>query len=579
MIQTIIETFSCFDKDERRQSAGLFALMVAMALLEAIGVASVMPFVAVIADPTIIEKHRILKVAYLALGNGSFNRFVMLLGMAAICLAVVSASVRTITIYWQGRFIESRRYSLSKRLLAGYLGQPYEFFLSRNTAELGRNILSEVDVFVERGLMPIAYMTSHLFVLLAITAVLFLLNPLVTCLIFCTFGLLYLMVYLSLRGVLDNNGTIRSSSNRLRYESATEALAAIKILKVTGMGGAYLDRFSSASRDLARSMTISNISVHIPKYVVETFAFIGIILVMIAALGAQDATKSIAGLLPMLSLYAFAGYRMLPAVQQVYSNVTTLRFAKPAVQTIANELASIAACSEPCSRMPPLPFNEKIELKNIYYNYPESAAGLRDISLTIQKGDRIAIVGRTGSGKTTLVDVILGLLIPNCGEISVDGRVLDVCCLDAWQGNIGYVPQDIMLLDGTVAENIALGLPHKDVNQTKLERAAEIANIHQFIVNNLPEQYASQVGQRGARLSGGQRQRIAIARAVYHDPQLLIFDEATSALDMLTEADINLALNKFGPEKTIINISHRRETSLNFTRVVEIRDGRIVHRS
>jgi ABC-type multidrug transport system fused ATPase/permease subunit len=247
------------------------------------------------------------------------------------------------------------------------------------------------------------------------------------------------------------------------------------------------------------------------------------------------------------------------------------------VDTIVQELETIDRGRDTPAAQTALPLNQALELRNIGYVYPGSTAGLRDVSLTLRKGKSLGIVGRTGSGKTTLVDLILGLLVPQQGTVLVDGTPLDDHSRRAWQKSIGYVPQDIFLSDATLAQNIALGLPVDKIDQTKVEHAARIARIHDFVVDSLPDGYATRVGERGVRLSGGQRQRVGIARALYHDPELIVFDEATSALDTLTETEVMEALRALAGVKTIILIAHRTSTLEACDQVVRLEGGKILN--
>jgi ABC-type multidrug transport system fused ATPase/permease subunit len=266
---------------------------------------------------------------------------------------------------------------------------------------------------------------------------------------------------------------------------------------------------------------------------------------------------SFASALPIIALYAFAGYRLMPALQQIYGAVTQLRFAGPALDALHADLMSLQP-AHPNPSQDAIALNQAISLNQIQYRYPNAPhPALKNLSLRIPAKSTVGLVGATGSGKTTTVDLILGLLEAQEGTLAVDGQVITEHNKRAWQRKIGYVPQQIYLADDTVAANIAFGIQAKDIDQAAVERASKIANLHEFVVNELPQQYQTTVGERGVRLSGGQRQRIGIARALYHNPQVLILDEATSALDNLTEQAVMEAVHNLGHEITIILIAHR----------------------
>lgn len=575
MLNVWRRAFGCLTPSEQKHSLGVLALMVLMAFFEVVGVASILPFLAVLSDTSLIESHFILAWAFEHGGFASREAFVVALGTGAFILLVLAAVVRSFALYVQNHFVQMRRHSLGCRLLGGYLAQPYEFFLNRHTGDLGKNILSEVDMFVDRALLPMAQTAASGLVLAAMAVFLLVLDPVTASLVSALIGGFYLTVYRLIRGVLDKSGHERSRANQIRFETATEALGGIKALKVMGREEPYLQRFASGSRVVATNLASSAILAQIPKFAIEALAFGGIILVVIIVMWQEGMDGSLVSLLPILSLYAFAGYRMLPAVQAVYNTTATIRFSAAAVETIQHELATIAKGRDAPAAENALPLTHSLELRHVTYLYPGSEIGLHDISLTINKGDSIGIVGRTGAGKTTLVDVVLGLLVPQSGQVLIDGVALDAASRRAWQKNIGYVPQDIFLTDATLAENIALGLAPSAIDKAKVERAARIARIHDFVISTLPQGYDTRVGERGVRLSGGQRQRIGIARALYHEPELIVFDEATSALDALTEAEVMDALREIAGVKTVILIAHRTGTLSACSRVIRMNGGRI----
>jgi ATP-binding cassette, subfamily B, bacterial PglK len=296
----------------------------------------------------------------------------------------------------------------------------------------------------------------------------------------------------------------------------------------------------------------------LPRYALEAIAFGGMLLVILYLMAKSG---SFASALPIIALYAFAGYRLMPTLQQIYQAFTQLRFAGPALEALHKDLSSLQAADVQHGHLSPLPLTQAITLNQVSYRYPHAPQpALKGIDLTIPAHSTVGFVGATGSGKTTAVDVILGLLEPQEGVLNIDGQPITAANRRQWQRAIGYVPQHIYLADDSVAANIAFGANAKDIDPQAMERAATIANLHEFVVNDLPQGYATTVGERGVRLSGGQRQRIGIARALYQNPQVLILDEATSALDNLTEQAVMEAVNNLGHDITIILIAHRLST-------------------
>jgi len=288
-------------------------------------------------------------------------------------------------------------------------------------------------------------------------------------------------------------------------------------------------------------------------------------------------TGNFSDALPIISLYVFAGYRLMPAIQQIYTSFTSLALGGPSLDKLHEDIKNLKPLNVNLNQ-DILPFNKNITLKNIYYSYPNaSRTALKDISLSIPAKSSVGLVGTTGSGKTTTVDIILGLLESQKGALEVDGKIITTQNSRSWQRSIGYVPQHIYLSDDTVQNNIAFGVDHKDVDQKAVEKASKIANLHEFISDELPNQYQTTIGERGVRLSGGQRQRIGIARALYHNPQVLILDEATSALDNQTEKAIMDAVNNLskGKDITIIIIAHRLSTVKKCDQIFLLEKGQL----
>ena len=287
-------------------------------------------------------------------------------------------------------------------------------------------------------------------------------------------------------------------------------------------------------------------------------------------------SSSFISIVPIIALYAFAGYRLMPSLQQLYLSLSVLRTITPAIDSIYDDFKGLTYLSADANKNI-LKLSKNITLKNVYYNYPNTTrTALKDINLIIKANTTVGLVGATGSGKTTTVDIILGLLDAQQGTLQVDEKIIDKNNKRAWQNSIGYVPQHIYLSDDTIASNISFGINPEEIDQKKIERAAKIANLHDFVVNELPLKYQTIVGERGVRLSGGQRQRIGIARALYNNPQVLILDEATSALDNLTENEVMDSINKIEKDITIILIAHRLNTVKNCDNIFLLENGKII---
>ena len=569
------------DRRERRNGFLLFGMMIIVGLSEVIGVASIMPFIAVVANVQVIKTNQYLFFLYKQLGFVNEQSFLIFLGVWVFVMVVGSLMLKAFTQWAIARFSQMRGYTLSCRLLRGCLDQPYAWFLNRHSADLGKSILSEVGQIINSSLMPALQFVSQAVVAIFLIALVIWAEPniaitAVTILIFS-----YAVIYTGLRKYLTKIGVDRLSSNRERFQIAQEALGGIKEVKVLGLEEGYIRSFSKPAARFAKRQASNQIISAMPQFLLQGIAFGGILIILLVLLSSRDG--EIGNILPLLALYAFAGTRLLPAIQQVYSAMAKLRFGKPALDAFHKDMIEVEGTLSPLAiakldgELPhPKKFIDAIELCNIYYKYPNAQTlALNKVSFKINAKTTVALVGSTGAGKTTAVDILLGLLKPQHGELRVDGEIINNDNIRSWQLNIGYVPQFIFLSDDTVAANIAFGQPMNDIDMDSVERAAKIAELHDFIIRNLPEGYNTTVGERGVRLSGGQRQRIGIARALYRNPEVLIFDEATSSLDNLTENAVMQSIHNIGKRKTTILIAHRLSTVKNCDKIFLMENGKV----
>ncbi len=561
---------------ERRRLWLVFAGVLADAFLETAGVVSVLPFLTVVANPNAIQDNDLLHWLFSTLGFTSVNWFLVFLGFLALGTLVLSNAMRALVTWGILRFSWMRNHSLSRRLLGNYLHRPYTFFLNENTATLGRNILMETTQVIQGVLLSSLEMVARTMVLLFLVALLLMVNPVLALVVAVVIGAIYGTIYILLRRKLARIGSERLEANARRFKVASEAFGGIKAVKLMGSEEIFVRRYSVPSYQFSSHMATAAVLASIPRYALETVAFGGIILIVLYLLATGS---DLAQVLPLAGLFAFAGYRMMPSIQQIFQGATQLRFNLAILDTLHDALQAGEATNvhHDFGDNQPLPFKDKLELRGISFRYPRSTEPvIHDLSLTIKAGSSIAFAGKTGSGKTTISDIILGLLPPTEGSLRVDGVEIGTENLHRWQRNLGYVPQDIYLQDDTVASNIAFGIAEGQVVMEAVERAAKIANIHDFIVGELPDGYNTLVGERGVRLSGGERQRVGLARALYHDPAVLVLDEATSALDGATEKAVFTAIDNIARVKTLVIIAHRLTTVRKCDVVYVIEDGRII---
>ena len=571
--------FSLLSNSERKSAGLLMIMILIMALLDVIGVASILPFMAVLTNPNLIETNNILNSSFKILNNygiNSYDEFLFTLGIFVFILLIISLLFRSLTVYFQIRFVQMREHSIGRRLLEFYLNQPYSWFLNRNSADLGKSIISEVQKIINFGVRPLIELIAKGIVTVAIITLLIVTNPKLALIVSISLSGIYALIFYFAREYLGVNGNKNLKNNKERFRAFTEAFGASKEVKVLGIEQSYIDRFSKSSKIFAQTQAMSKIISQAPRYILEAVAFGGMLLIILYSIAISGSFNSS---LPVISLYIFAGYRIMPALQQIYGSLTQLTFISPSLDKLMHDLNNFKTYDENQNKQDKdaLHLKKNIKLKNIYYSYPNTNyPTLNNINLTIPVKSTVGFVGQTGSGKTTIVDIILSLLEAQKGVLEVDGKIITSQNSKKWLRSIGYVPQNIYLSDDTVAANIALGVNPKEINQNLVEKSAKIANIHDFVVNELPKKYKTTIGERGIRLSGGQCQRIGIARALYRNPSVLILDEATSSLDNQTESILMDAVNNLRKDITIILIAHRLNTVKNCDIIFKIEKGHLV---
>ncbi len=560
---------------ERKQALYLLLMILIVAILDAVGVASIMPFIAVLTNPDIIETNTFLNKTFIfseTFGIKTSEQFLFALGSLVFLLLVFSLVLKAILTYFQLRFSAMCQYQLSKRMMSSYLNQPYDWFLNQHSADIGKTILSEVNIIISKGLIQLLNLITYGVIAFALLVLLILSDPTFALIAGFSLGITYLIVYKFTRKFLSRIGHERVKANQARFTIVSEAFNAAKELKVGNLEKAFIEKFSIPAKILAQNSAIAASISQLPRYVLEIIAFGGMLL-LILYLMLQNNIFTDA--LPLIALYAFAGYRLIPALQRIYASVSQLRFVDPSINSIYDDFKNLDK-KVTNNHENIISLKKEIILNELCYQYPNTSdTTLKNINLIIPAYSVVGITGSTGSGKTTIIDIILGLLHAQKGTLRVDNEVINMNNCVSWQKSIGYVPQNIFIADDTISANIAFGLEKENINHDQIQRAAKIANIHDFVMNELPQKYSTIVGEKGIRLSGGERQRIGIARALYRNPQVLILDEATSALDNLTESAVMTEIHKIGNKKTVILIAHRLTTLKECDIIFLLKNGKL----
>lgn len=558
VIQTIRKVLELLSAKERQQLYRLLPAVIIAAVIEVAGIAAVMPFLTLLAQPEVVDEPGLLNNVYSWLGFENHSSFLMFVGFMVLVVLTVSNGFAMLMTWLLMRFTWMRNHSISRRLLIGYLQRPYSFFLNRNSSELSKNILAEVQQVVLELFVPGVRMLTRIVAAAFIIILLLLVNPLLAISSALLLGGTYAAIFALVRHRLSRLGKQRVMEQRQRFKLTNETFTSIKDIKLYGKEADFLERYSRPSEDYARHSASSFIIAAVPRYALETIAF-GVVILIVLFYLAQGSLQQV---LPIVGLYAFATYRLLPALQSIFEAISKLQFNLAALNAIHQDMQQLSEGDfQRRESIATLPFQDKLELRSVSYHYPAATTEvLSGLNLSIRANSSVAFVGSTGSGKTTVVDILLGLLQPQSGGLWVDGVKVGEETLANWQKNLGYVAQTIALSDDSVLQNIAFGVPAERIDYAAVVRAAKAAQLHDFVLSEMPEGYDTIVGEQGIRLSGGQRQRLGIARALYHDPSVLILDEATSALDTLTERKVMEAIQQLSGSKTLIMIAHRLST-------------------
>jgi ABC-type multidrug transport system fused ATPase/permease subunit len=557
-IKKILNILSYEDKKKFFLS---FILVFFVAIVEVLGIASIFPFVALLSSPNLIETNfffiKLFKIFNFFVTINS-DQFLLVLGLLTFILFILSLFLKVITNYFLIKFALMREYTIGKSLIEIYLNQPYIWYLSINSADLTKNILSNVSIVVNQTILQATMLSSQILIILLIVALLFLIDPVLAVIIVFVIGTAYLFTFFLLKKRIKTSGTANFKANQERFKILSECFGAFKEIKIRGLENVYLNRFLGPAEIFSKNASLSQIISQLPKYLIESVVFGGFIILILFLIIRDSQLEKI---IPIISIYAFAGYRLMPAIQTCYYAITQIRFSKTALDLLDNELKNFKFNYVNKKNQPLLNLNKNIKFNNINFSYVNTKyPALKNINLIIPAFSKIGLIGTTGSSKSTFLDIILGLLTPSSGTINVDGVDINSQNIFSWQKNIGYVPQQIYLSDSTIKENIAFGLEIKDINYDQVVNSAKIASLHDFIIKELPDGYSTLIGERGIKLSGGQRQRIGIARAIYNKPKVLILDEATSALDNVTEQAVLNSIYNSEKKITIIQVAHRLST-------------------
>lgn len=565
---------SLFDGRERGRLAGLLFMMLVGAGLDILGFGMVFPLIALLVDPVIVQRESWLSVMdYLAGGSPERLAFMALVGMFLL-FALKNAYLSLYTLI-ETRFAYAKQVQIARRILAAYLSQPYQFFRNHNSARLIQNLTTEVTSVVAHVVMPLFAIAAETIFMAAVLALLVLLRSWLVLSVFGMVAVFGAVTYAASHKYLASLGRRRQRFESARNRALREAFGGIKEILVRGCEMHFQKRIDENSIAFASAQQRFHALTYLPRFWIETFAVLGLTLLVAMMVYRNEPPQAI---LASVGTVAAFGFRIIIGANRVLISISAVRFGLPALASVQSALALSAAgesVDQPASAIAVEAFRDKIEFEGVSYSYPANAVRVLDgVSLTVAKGEFIGVIGISGAGKTTLVDLLLGLIEPTSGTIAVDGRPLRYSKRQ-WMRQIAYIPQEVFLLDDSIRRNVAFGVPDREIDDRKVWAAIERAQLDGY-VKGLDEGVDTVIGENGARCSGGQRQRIGIARALYREASVLVLDEATSALDSATESKLMQEVLSLRPAVTIVAVTHRLNCLKGCDRIVRLEHGRLL---
>ncbi len=564
-----------FSRKDKISYLILLVLMILGALLDVLGIGAIPAFVAILAVPAEVMKYKFIANTFDYFGLVPGPRLVTY-GAVALLIVYILKNAFLFWVYqYQFKLVEYQRVKLADRLFRAYMHAPFVLILNRNTAELLRNTNSETNLIIQGIIIPLLNLTMGALMTLFTLTLLIVATPFIALLGVLLLGGGSALFLRLVRKRLQEYGIIAKRERKTVVQSINQGLGALAEARIFGREQYFQQTLYESLSNFARVTRLRQVINKASPYIMETIAIAGILLVII---GLVTGGANVARLLPTLALFGAATVRLKATIGQIVGGVSQIQFSLPAIGSVVDDLEVIEPLVQQRQRQEisdePLPFEQAIQVQRISYTYPNTdTPALRDVSITIPKGTSVGLVGATGSGKSTLISIILGLLEPDSGQVLVDGK--DIATYRrGWLDHIGYIPQFIYLTDDTVARNIALGIADADIDYDRVWAALRAAQLEEY-VNGLSKGIHTIVGERGVRMSGGQRQRVGIARALYHNPDVIIMDEATSSLDNQTESLVMEALENLKAGRTFIMIAHRLSTVQQCDRLYFLEHGEV----
>ena len=560
----------------------LFPVIIVGMMLEALSVGMVLPALGILINETYFEQFPALLPVLESFGRPDHDDLVFwgLVGLATVFL--IKNAFLLFQVYLQGTFVYSAQREISLELFRRYLAKGYRFHLETNSSILIRNLVSEVVNFCSFFLMPILNLITEILVIIALLTLIFWIEPKGTFFLIAVLGVLVFLFVKGTNQVVGRWGEMRLEAEEEKLRHLQQGFGGIKEILLSDKLEFFLRRFHIPNKLSGLMIKREYIFQYVPKLGVEVIAIFGLIAMCLLLLTQGESNQKVTH---MLGLLATAGFRLIPSFSRILNNLQSIRYGWSSVDMLKEEFFEdrstkdkIIIQTEKCSSPAKVSFNEEFRLCQISFGYSENSKVLQEVDLTVKKGEAVGLSGESGSGKSTLANLLLGLILPDSGHLSIDGKKVADSETRSWQALIGYVPQEVYLLDDTIRRNVAFGLEDWEIDDQRVLTVLEMAQLKSFVLEK-PEGLNSIVGEGGAKLSGGQRQRLGIARALYGDPKVLVLDEATSALDQKTESEFLQTLKPLLGKVTILMIAHRKSAFELCSTVYQLSEGRLSLRS
>lgn len=571
MISLIRRIFPLLDSRTRRGLVLAVPAAIVLGVLEAAGFSLVFPLVRVFADPAALEGKGLFAEAFDRSGLESRTTFLVIVGSLVFFILLIKSLLSIVYIRWQTRVLSRGEAETAIRLFRQYLFADYAFHIQHHSAGLIRNVQVLVSNMFGRVLLPLSQLMAECFLILAIVVTLFAVDPLAASAATSFLGLTA-AIYLRIFGRRSHRfGRADVRLEGVNQRQVQESLGGVKTLHALGCLEPVAEQFETVRRDLAGIRQRQMFAGQLPRYLLETALLVALVMIVVVVL----LTRSGAAAVASLGFLAAGSFRLMPSLGRVLTTSNGVSAGRASAEVVVADLSDQPPPDPMDANVEPLPFQDDFRLEALTFVYPESSAeALRDVNLVVHRGESVGLVGSSGAGKTTLVDLVLGLLRPTSGRLVVDGEPVEGARLLAWRRTVGYVPQEVFLFDSTIRRNIAVALRDEEIDDDQIDRVLRLAQLSDLAAS-LPNGLDTELGERGVRLSGGQRQRIGIARALYRQPKLLVLDEATSALDGVTEAAITATVETLRGELTMLVIAHRLSTVRRCDRIVLLSQGSV----